>query len=98
MRARALLPGVRRGRAGGDRAARGAAAAAALGARRANARPSTDAPFAPTRSRARQVLEGASSRSKAAMRAGREPECLLDFWAQQVNADCDVSHRIYTRA
>ncbi|KIZ02570.1 hypothetical protein MNEG_5387 [Monoraphidium neglectum] len=36
-----------------------------------------------------KVLEGASARSKAAMRAGREPGCLLDFWSQQINAECD---------
>jgi hypothetical protein len=47
----------------------------------------------PTR-RTLQVLEGASARSKAAMRAGREPGCLLDFWSQQINAECDVSGRV----
>lgn len=36
-----------------------------------------------------KVLEGASRRSKAAMRAGKEPECLLDFWSQQINTDLD---------
>lgn len=37
------------------------------------------------------VLTSAARRSKAAMRAGGEPGCLLDFWSQQINAECDVS-------
>ena len=31
-----------------------------------------------------QVLTKAAARSKQRMREGREPECLLDFWSQQV--------------
>ena len=27
---------------------------------------------------------------KAAMKAGGEPACLLDFWAQQINSECHV--------
>jgi hypothetical protein len=37
------------------------------------------------------VLTGAAARSKAAMRGGKEPDCLLDFWAQQIVKECDVS-------
>jgi cytochrome P450 family 710 subfamily A protein len=35
------------------------------------------------------VLEQAVVRSKAAMRAGGEPACLLDFWTVQLLAECD---------
>eukprot|EP00199_Chlamydomonas_sp_CCMP681_P000355 CAMPEP_0119116630 /NCGR_PEP_ID=MMETSP1180-20130426/52392_1 /TAXON_ID=3052 ORGANISM="Chlamydomonas cf sp, Strain CCMP681" /NCGR_SAMPLE_ID=MMETSP1180 /ASSEMBLY_ACC=CAM_ASM_000741 /LENGTH=544 /DNA_ID=CAMNT_0007105803 /DNA_START=25 /DNA_END=1659 /DNA_ORIENTATION=+ len=34
-----------------------------------------------------KVLSKAASRSKARMAAGHEPECLLDFWSQQVLTD-----------
>ena len=34
-----------------------------------------------------KVLTKAAIRSKARMAAGHEPECLLDFWAQQVNQE-----------
>ncbi|KAI8471151.1 MAG: cytochrome P450, C-22 desaturase [Monoraphidium minutum] len=36
-----------------------------------------------------KVLEGASARSKVAMRKGKEPGCLLDFWSQQINTEID---------
>ena len=31
-----------------------------------------------------KVLTKAAARSKQRMREGHEPECLLDFWSQQV--------------
>jgi hypothetical protein len=37
------------------------------------------------------VLKTAARRARAAMRAGGEPACLLDFWARQVNEDCDAA-------
>lgn len=37
------------------------------------------------------VLEEAAVRSKQRMREGGEPACLLDFWTQQILAECDVS-------
>ncbi|KAF8056740.1 CYP710A1 [Scenedesmus sp. PABB004] len=35
------------------------------------------------------VLEDAVVRSKAAMRGGGEPACLLDFWSQQILKECE---------
>lgn len=35
------------------------------------------------------MLEQAAIRSKEAMRSGKEPACLLDFWTQQILAECD---------
>jgi hypothetical protein len=35
-----------------------------------------------------RVLEQAAIRSKEAMRSGKEPACLLDFWTQQILAEC----------
>lgn len=36
-----------------------------------------------------KVLEDAVIRSKAAIRSGKEPACLLDFWTQQLLTECD---------
>jgi cytochrome P450 family 710 subfamily A protein len=35
------------------------------------------------------VLEVAAIRSKEAMRSGKEPACLLDFWTQQILTEVD---------
>ncbi len=37
-----------------------------------------------------KVLEQAASRSKARMAEGHEPDCLLDFWSQQILKECQV--------
>ncbi len=36
-----------------------------------------------------KVLTKAAARSKKNMREGKQPECLLDFWSQQVNMEID---------
>jgi hypothetical protein len=36
-----------------------------------------------------KVLEQAAIRSKKAIRAGKEPSCLLDFWTLQILTECD---------
>lgn len=36
-----------------------------------------------------KVLEVAAIRSKEAMRSGKEPACLLDFWTQQILTEVD---------
>lgn len=36
-----------------------------------------------------KVLEVAAVRSKEAMRSGKEPACLLDFWTQQILTEMD---------
>lgn len=41
-----------------------------------------------------KVLTGAAARSKAEMRTGKEPECLLDFWSQQINTECDEADAV----
>lgn len=35
------------------------------------------------------MLEVAAIRSKEAMRSGKEPACLLDFWTQQILTEVD---------
>ncbi len=41
-----------------------------------------------------KVLSVAAARSKKRMAAGHEPECLLDFWAQQVSDGAQVASRL----
>jgi hypothetical protein len=36
-----------------------------------------------------KVLEQAAVRSRKAIRAGKEPSCLLDFWTKQILTECD---------